>query len=88
MKPLYVPKGKAKEYGDYAVNIYTGCPHRCYYCFAPSVLHRDREEFHTHVEPRQGIVDALKKQLERDGITPLPTSFALTRRRTSPSPSP
>lgn len=69
MKPLYVPKGKAKEYGDYAVNIYTGCPHRCYYCFAPSVLHRDREEFHTHVEPRPGIVDALKKQLEREGVT-------------------
>lgn len=69
MKPLYVPKGKAKEYGDYAVNIYTGCPHRCYYCFAPNVLHRDREEFHTHVEPRQGIVDALKKQLERECVT-------------------
>ena len=69
MKPLYVPKGKAKEYGDYAVNIYTGCPHRCYYCFAPSVLHRDREEFHTRVEPRPGIVDALKKQLEREGVT-------------------
>lgn len=69
MKPLYMPKGKAKEYGDYAVNIYTGCPHRCYYCFAPSVLHRDREEFHTHVEPRPGIVDALKKQLEREGLT-------------------
>lgn len=69
MKPLYVPKGKAKEYGDYAVNIYTGCPHRCYYCFAPSVLHRDREAFYTHVEPRPGIVDALKKQLEREGVT-------------------
>lgn len=69
MKPLYAPKGKAKEYGDYAVNIYTGCPHRCYYCFAPSVLHRDREEFHTHVEPRPGIVDALKRQLEREGVT-------------------
>lgn len=69
MKPLYVPKGKAKEYGDYAVNIYTGCPHRCYYCFAPSVLRRDREEFHSHVEPRPGIVDALKKQLEREGVT-------------------
>lgn len=24
-KPIYVPKGKAKEYGDYAINIYTGC---------------------------------------------------------------
>ena len=69
MKPLYVPKGKAREYGDYAVNIYTGCPHRCYYCFAPNVLHRDRETFHTNVEPRPGIVDALKKQLEREGIT-------------------
>lgn len=68
MKPMYVPKGKAKEYGDYAVNIYTGCPHRCYYCFAPNVLHRDRETFHTKVEPRPGIVDALKKQLEREVI--------------------
>ena len=69
MKPLYIPKGRAKEYGDYAVNIYTGCPHRCYYCFAPNVLHRDREQFHSHVEPRPGIVDALKKQLDREHIT-------------------
>lgn len=69
MKPLYVPKGRAKEYGDYAVNIYTGCPHRCYYCFAPSVLHREREAFHSHVEPRPGIVDALKSQLAKEGLT-------------------
>ena len=27
MKPIYIPSGKAKEYGDYAINIYTGCPH-------------------------------------------------------------
>lgn len=68
MKPLYIPKGKAREYGDYAVNIYTGCPHRCYYCFAPNVLHRDRETFHSHVEPRPGLVAALKAQLEREQI--------------------
>lgn len=68
IKPLYEPKGKAKEYGDYAVNIYTGCPHRCYYCFAPNVLHRDREVFHTHVEPRPGIVDALRKQIEKEDV--------------------
>lgn len=24
MKPIYEPKGKAKEYGDYALNIYMG----------------------------------------------------------------
>lgn len=69
MKPIYEPKGKAKEYGDLALNIYTGCPHRCYYCFAPNVLHRERERFHSVVEPRPGIVEATKAQLEREKIT-------------------
>ncbi len=69
MKPLYIPKGKAKEYGDYAVNIYTGCPHRCFYCFAPNVLHKDKKKFHCDVRPREGIVDALRRQLEREKIT-------------------
>lgn len=68
MKPLYEPKGRAKEYGDLALNIYTGCPHRCYYCFAPSVLHKDREQFHSIIEPRPGIVEATKRQLEKEGI--------------------
>ena len=63
MKPIYKPSGRAAEYGDYALNIYTGCPHRCYYCFAPSVLRKDRELFHSHVEPRDGIVEAVRKQL-------------------------
>lgn len=92
MKPIYEPKGKAKEYGDYAVNIYTGCPHRCYYCFAPSVLHRNIEVFHSHVEPRTGIIDAVRKQIEREGITdklihlcftcdPYPTGYDTTPTR-------
>jgi len=68
MKPIYKPKGAAAEYGDYAVNIYTGCPHRCYYCFAPQVLHRDRETFHSCVEPRKDIVRELRRQLEREQI--------------------
>lgn len=68
MKPIYEPKGKAKEYGDYAINIYTGCPHRCFYCFAPNVLHRDKEAFHSCVEPRNNIVEETKKQLEREQI--------------------
>lgn len=69
MKPIYIPAGAAKEYGDYAINIYTGCPHRCYYCFAPSVLRRDREAFHSNVEPRAGIVEAVKRQLDKEQIT-------------------
>lgn len=69
MKPIYKPKGKAKEHGDYAINIYTGCPHKCYYCFAPNVLRKDKEIFHTCVEPRKNIVEEVKKQIEREKIT-------------------
>ena len=92
VKPIYEPKGKAKEYGDLAINIYTGCPHRCYYCFAPGVLHRDKEEFHSHVEPRPGIVEAVRKQIEKEHITdklihlcftcdPYPTGYDTTPTR-------
>lgn len=69
MKPIYEPKGKAKEYGDLAINIYNGCPHRCYYCFSPSVLRRDKEKFHSVVEPRENIVEEVRKQIKREHIT-------------------
>ncbi len=69
MKPIYEPKGRAKEYGDYAINIYTGCPHRCYYCFAPSVLRKEREYFHNNVKPRVNIVEAIKRQIEAEKIS-------------------
>lgn len=92
MKPIYVPKGKAKEYGDYAINIYTGCPHRCYYCFAPNVLHRQKEQFHSCVETRKNIVEEVQKQIEREKITgklvhlcftcdPYPTGYDTTPTR-------
>lgn len=69
MRPIYEPKGAAREYGELALNIYTGCPHRCFYCFAPSVLRRDREAFHSIVEPRENIVEETQKQLKREHIT-------------------
>lgn len=69
MKPIYIPSGRAKEYGDYALNIYTGCPHRCYYCFSPSVLRKSREVFHSCVEPRKNLCAELQKQLETEMIT-------------------
>lgn len=92
MKPIYVPKGKAREYGDYAINIYTGCPHRCFYCFAPNVLRIDRSTFHSRVEPREGIIEETRKQLERENITgktihlcftcdPYPTGYDTTATR-------
>ena len=92
MKPIYEPKGKAKEYGDLAINIYTGCPHSCYCCFAPSVIRRNKEQFHNVVEPRKNIVDEVRKQLDREQITgklihlcftcdPYPTGYDTTPTR-------
>ena len=68
MKPIYEPKGAAKEYGDFALNIYNGCPHSCYYCYVPNVLHRDRFCFNTDIAPRKNILEETKKQLERENI--------------------
>lgn len=65
MNPIYEPKGKAKEYGDLAINIYTGCNHGCTYCYAPSVLRKDKAEF-AQVKVRPGVVDAVKKQLGKE----------------------
>lgn len=68
MRPIYEPKGAAKEYGDYALNIFNGCPHRCDYCYVPGVLRKDKEDFHSCVEPRKNIVEETRKQIEREGI--------------------
>ena len=74
--PIYVPKVKAKEYGDLALNIYSGCPHGCTYCYGPKMLRRLSNDFHANVEPRSEIVESVRKALEKgyvrhteDGIT-------------------
>jgi len=64
MSIIYEPQGKAAEYSPLAVNLFTGCPHRCSYCYGPAALHRTPEVFHGTVEPRKDIL----KKLEREAI--------------------
>jgi len=61
MMAIYEPKGKALEYSPLAVNLYSGCAHRCSFCYAPAVLRKTKEEFGHDPRPRDGIVEAIKK---------------------------
>ena len=67
MRPIYTPKGRAGEYGEFALNIYTGCNHGCTYCYARRMAERFGRDF-DHVEPRPGILDAVKDQIKREKI--------------------
>lgn len=66
-KPIYKPKGKAGEYAEYALNIYSGCTHGCDYCYSPRILRKHRDEF-VNCKPRADIVESVRRQLESNGM--------------------
>lgn len=72
-KPIYAPKGRAGEYGELAVNIYTGCNHGCSYCYARKMKERwtkaGEDCGFDNPKPRPGIVEAVRRQLEREKMT-------------------
>jgi len=66
MTTVYVPKGKAREYSPFALNIYEGCDHGCFYCYVPSIKSAfDRNYIHENVKLRSGILQSLKSDLKK-----------------------
>ena len=61
MTIIYQPSGRAREYADWAANLFRGCPHQCAYCFAPSMLRMQKYEFHKAAVPRKDIISRLRK---------------------------
>jgi DNA repair photolyase len=61
-KIIYQPSGRAKEYADYALNLYNSCNFGCKYCYVPCVLRKDRQEFHNGRRVRDDVL----KKVEHD----------------------
>lgn len=64
MTIIYEPRGKAQEYSPLACNLYSGCEHGCVYCYAPNVLHKDKDEFQK-AKPRNNILQLLEKDCQK-----------------------
>jgi len=60
---VYTPAGRAREYADRALNLYTGCSHGCTYCYAPAATFTDPETFRLIAAPRRRIIDRLRAEL-------------------------
>jgi len=61
---IYVPSGKAREYSELAANFYTGCAHKCKYCYCPAIMRKSLDEWGDRPHPRTNVL----KSFERDCI--------------------
>lgn len=64
MGVIYEPKGKAREYGELALNLYKGCAHGCTYCYAPAATRTGLEVF-KDPKPRPDVIMNLEKELKK-----------------------
>lgn len=62
MQVIYEPKGKAREYSELAINLFTGCAHKCKYCYCPAIMFKKLDEWAADPYARTNIL----KKLESD----------------------
>ena len=54
---IYETKGRAREFNELAINLFTGCEHNCIYCYGADVTHQDKQKFEHSVFPRITLQD-------------------------------
>ena len=65
---IYIPKGKAREYSPYALNVYNGCDHNCRYCYVKTMPYYKKVP-NEEIKPKKDILEKLEKQLKKQGIS-------------------
>lgn len=63
MQYIYKPKGKAGEYGEYALNLFDGCTHGCKYCYVPAIRRKTPENYHAQAVERNIRWDSLAAEI-------------------------
>lgn len=66
MSMIYEPKGKAREYSPYALNLYLSCTHKCKYCYAPKCRYQTEEQYFVSPFPRKDIIEQLEGELKKE----------------------
>lgn len=54
---IYETKGRAREFNELAVNLFTGCGHQCIYCYGANVTHQTKDNFKYSPKPRVTLAD-------------------------------
>jgi len=62
---IYAPKGQALEYSCLAANPYSGCGHKCAYCYVPNILRMDRRKFDSGAVERAGYTEKLTRDARK-----------------------
>lgn len=53
---IYETRGKAREYAPLSADLYSGCVHRCRYCYVPGSRELPAERFHGQCLPRENTL--------------------------------
>ncbi len=57
---IYETRGRAKEFNELAINLFTGCGHQCIYCYGADVTHQTKEAFEKRPQIRVTALDVLQ----------------------------
>jgi DNA repair photolyase len=65
MPVIYEPSGKAREYSELALNLYSGCAHKCKYCYCPAIRRMSLEEWAAHPKARTDILKQVAREARK-----------------------